>query len=92
MEDGMHSEDRLREIGHRRDELARLFKERLERGGDHNARVAQLGFDHLERMLDVMHGYEGPCSNMRLREACIDLAENDLRLAEELLNEAGDGQ
>lgn len=89
--EGRHSEDRLASIGRRRDELARRFQERLDCGGDRNARLAQLGFEHLERMLDVMHGYEGACSNMRLRDACIELAENDLLLAEELLTEAGDG-
>jgi hypothetical protein len=85
MECPMHSEDRLHEIGRRRDQLISQFSARLTDGDDYNARLARAGLEHLDRIAAVMQAYDGSVPNPRFRDACIDLAEVDLTLAEDLL-------
>ncbi len=83
-----HHQDRILDIGRRRDLLLARFKDRLDKGGDKQARMSRQGLEHLERVMNLMQGYEGSVTDVNLRDACIELAELDLKLAEQLL--AGD--
>lgn len=77
--EAMHA--RLDEISRRRDELLRFMSARPQREGDHLARLA------LDNIMHVMHAYDGSVPNVRCVQACIELAETDLRIAEELLSD-----